>query len=110
MGEHHRLVDGNNGAVFHRRRCDGAQRMTIQATLTQELSGFEQADDGFLALFGQDRELDTSAQDVANRICRLTLTKDVLVFLVVGRNPSDAGTGQKIRRIELGYSRNLQGS
>ena len=65
-------------AFFHRRRGRDAQCMAIEAALAEELARFQNSDDRFLALLGNDCELDPALLNVKNRIRRLALREDDL--------------------------------
>jgi hypothetical protein len=50
-----------------------AQRMAIQTRFTKKLTRSEDCNDRFLALLGNDRELDLALLDVKNRVRNLSL-------------------------------------
>jgi len=54
--------------------------LTIETTLTIELSGLQHPDDGFRALVRNDRELDLSFLNVENRVRDISLHEHVLTF------------------------------
>jgi hypothetical protein len=55
--------------------------MAIEAALAEELARFQNSDDRFLTLVGQDSELDPAFLNVKNRIRHVSLLEDILVFL-----------------------------
>ena len=55
--------------------------MAIEAPLAEELARFQNPDDRFLALLGQDSELDTTFLNVENGIRHVSLLEDVLTSL-----------------------------
>ena len=65
--------------------------MTIQAAFAEELARLQNCDDRFLALLGQDRELDLAFLNVKNRIRDIALLEHMLIFTefqyVLSRRP-----------------------
>ena len=55
--------------------------MAVEASFAKELSSFEDSDDGLLALFGDDENLDPSLLNIENCIGDASLGKNDLVFL-----------------------------
>ncbi|HJY52172.1 MAG TPA: hypothetical protein VJ349_26535, partial [Stellaceae bacterium] len=53
----------------------------IEASFAEELSGLQNSDHGFLALFGDDENLDPSLLNIENCISDVSLGKNDLVFL-----------------------------
>jgi hypothetical protein len=49
------------------------ERVAIQARFTEKLTRSEDCNDGFLALLGNDSELDLALLDVKNRVRNLSL-------------------------------------
>src|SRR4249920_392848 len=80
-GDHRFFGYGHDHAFFHRRCGRDTQWMAIEAPLAEELARFQDPDDRFLALLGQDSELDAAFLNVKNRIRHVSLLEDVLVFL-----------------------------
>ena len=53
--------------------------MTIEASFAKELSRFQNSDHGFLALLGDNENLDPSLLNIENGICGVSLLKNDLV-------------------------------
>ena len=53
--------------------CCDAQRMAIQTSFAKKVTRSEDCNDRFLALLGNDRELDLALLDVKNRVGDLSL-------------------------------------
>jgi hypothetical protein len=68
--------------------CD--DRLAGQASLAKEIARAQQGNHRFLALFGDDRELDFSFVDVENGVGWVALEVDLVVLRVVGECPSFA--------------------
>src|SRR6476620_6664411 len=82
QGSKHRFLgDGGDHTFFHRRRGRDAQWMPIEAPLAEELARFQNLDHRFLALLGQDSELDPTFLNVKDRIRHVSLPEDVLIFM-----------------------------
>src|SRR3990172_10400442 len=69
-------------AICHRDGCFYAQRLTGEASLAEEITGFQKGDNRFLALFGCYREHYLASTDVEHGIRRLSLPEDVAVRTV----------------------------
>jgi hypothetical protein len=54
--------------------------MAIEASFAEELCGFQDSDHRFLALFGDNENLDPSLLNIENRICGVSLRKHDLVL------------------------------
>ena len=79
---HHRLLNPGKSAISHcNSRCH-AQRLTGQASFTEELTGFQSGDNRFLAFLGCNRELHPASQEEEQGIRRLSLHEDVAVRTV----------------------------
>src|SRR5229473_5836256 len=74
----------SNHALIHRPRCCDAQRMAIQTPFAKKMTGSQDCDDRFLALLGNDRELDLALLDVKNRVRDLSLRKNNLILSIFG--------------------------
>ena len=55
--------------------------MAVQAAFAEEVFGLEDCDDGFLALFGQDSELNPSFLDIKHRLRDVALFENLLVLV-----------------------------
>jgi uncharacterized protein YdcH (DUF465 family) len=55
--------------------------MAVEASFAKELSGFQNPDHRFLALFGEHENLDPSLLNIENRVCDASLRKNDLVLL-----------------------------
>ena len=71
--DHGRLVQASDHAFIDRSRCPDAQRMAIQASFAKKLAGSQDRNDRFLALLGNDGELDLALLDIKDRFRNLTL-------------------------------------
>src|SRR3984893_8916521 len=92
----HTFIGGSGG-------CD-AQRMAIQTSFAKKVAGSQDCDDCFLALLGNDRELDLALLDVENRVRDLSLRKDNLILPIFGYRFSLAHIGEKCSGIKRGFS------
>jgi hypothetical protein len=99
-GEHRRLGNYRDQAFLHRRRRRDAERMAIQAALAKKLPGFEDPDNRFLALCGNDDDLQPAFLNVENRICHVALGEDDLVLAKLNDGFPFAYLGEKITGIE----------
>ena len=54
----------------------------------------------FLALFGDDSQLDLAFVDIEDGLSRVALLEDRVILRVVGQRPAFAGSGQEDFRIE----------
>src|ERR1700730_12297678 len=59
-GDHGRLLQASNYAFIDRPRCCDAQRMAIQTPFAEKMPGSQDCNHRFLALLGNDSELDLS--------------------------------------------------
>jgi hypothetical protein len=71
-----------------------------QATLAAEFIRPQECDDGFLALLGNDAELELAFLEVENRVRDIALREDGLSFLVSCNGLSFAHAGEKFFWIE----------
>jgi hypothetical protein len=55
--------------------------MAVHAAFTEEMSGLQDRDDGFLALFGQDSQLDLAFLNLEHRVRDFALLEHVLVLV-----------------------------
>src|ERR1700738_2441031 len=58
--------------------------MAIQTSFTEKVAGAEDCTHRFLALLGNDRELDLALLDVKNRVRDLSLRKNNLILSIFG--------------------------
>ena len=63
----------SNHAFIDRPCCCDAQRMAIQTSLAKKVTGSQDCNHRFLALLGNDGELDLALPDVKNRVRDLSL-------------------------------------
>ena len=80
---------------FHRHCCRNSQGMAIQATFAEELSGLHDSDHRFLALLGDDENLDLPLLDIENSICGVALRKHDLVLVEFQYGLAVADLGEK---------------
>ena len=74
------LVMDIDDAIFHCRCRRYAQLMAIHAPFAEELSGLKDRDDGFLALFGEDSQLDPTLLNVEHGVRDIALLEHFLVL------------------------------
>ena len=75
--------------------------MTIQATFSEELACFQDSDDSFLALLGNNENLDPPRLNVEDRVGDLALHEDGLALREVKDGLSGAYSGEKIFGLKL---------
>jgi hypothetical protein len=75
--------------------------MAIEAPLAEELARFQNPDDRFLALLGQNCELDPALLNVKNRIRHFSLLEDVLVLFDCQHRFTRPDPGEESFGIEL---------
>jgi hypothetical protein len=104
-GDHGRFLDASDHAFIDRYRCCDAQRMAIQTSLAKKVAGSEHCHYRFLALLGNDSELDLALLDVKNRIRYLSLRKYNLLLPVFRYRFSLPDLGEKYLGIKrrFGY-------
>src|SRR5712692_8849986 len=78
--------------------------MAIQASFAKKMTGSQDCDDRFLALLGNDRELDLALLDVKNRVRDLSLRKNNMILSVFEYRFSLAHLGKKNFWIKRGFS------
>src|SRR5436309_3521988 len=103
-GEHGRLLYASNHGFIHCSRCCDAQRMAIQTRFTKKLTRSEDCNDRFLALLGNDRELELAFLDVKNRVRDLSLRKNNLILPIFGYRFSLAHLGENFFGIKRGFN------
>src|SRR5271154_3228954 len=79
--------------------------MTIEASFAKELSGFEDSDYGFLALLGDNENLDPSLLNIEHGIRGVSLRKDDLVLVKFENGFALADLGEKEFWIKLAFRR-----
>jgi hypothetical protein len=77
--------------------------MAIQAPFGKKVAGSQNSDDCFLALLGNDRELDLAVLNVKNRVGDLSLLENNLILPIVGYRFSLAHLGEKYFGIKRGF-------
>src|ERR1700724_1444887 len=78
--------------------------MAIQTSFAKKLTWFQDCDHRFLALLGNDGELDLALLDVENRVRDLSLSKNDLILPIFGYRFSLAHLGEKFFGIERGFN------
>src|SRR5690349_23271072 len=73
-------------------RCD-APRLSGQTCLADEFVFSKNCDDGFLALLGDDRDLDLASLDVKNRIGGIALAEERFALAISRGGSSTADLG-----------------
>jgi hypothetical protein len=74
--------------------------VSIQTRFAKKLTGSQDCNDRFLALLGNDSELDLALLDVKDCVCNLSLREDSLILAVFGYRLSFAHLGEKSFGIE----------
>jgi hypothetical protein len=67
--------DARNQGLLDGRSCCDPQRMAIETSFAKKVSRFQNTYDCFLALLGNDGELDLALLDVKNRVASLPCEK-----------------------------------
>src|SRR5579863_5942716 len=99
-GDHGYFGDGSDHAIFHGRRGRYAQSMAIHAAFAEEMPGLEDRDDGLLALFGQDGELDLPLLNIKYRLRDIALFEDFLVLVKFEDHLPVTDFGEKLLRVK----------
>src|SRR5271169_2634988 len=74
--------------------------MAIHAALAEELTEFQNSNDRFLALVGNDHDLQSTFLNVVNRVRWVSLSKDDLVLAIPDNGFSLAHLGKKFLGIK----------
>src|SRR6185295_10879207 len=86
--DHECFFNANDLCRIQRGRCLEAQNLPDEAGFTCKGLGLQNRDDGFFALWRNDRELDTALLDIEHGIRYIPLRKESLVLSVLqGRFP-----------------------
>jgi hypothetical protein len=78
--------------------------MAIQTSFAEKVTWSQDCNHRFLALLGNDGELDLALLDVKNRVRDLSLRKNDLILPIFGYRFSLAHFGEKFFRIERGLT------
>src|SRR5712692_9693040 len=78
--------------------------MAIEASFAKKMTGSQNCNDRFLALLGNDGELDLALLDVKNRVRDLSLRKNNLILAIFGYRFSLTHLGKKYLWIKRGSS------
>jgi hypothetical protein len=84
--------------------------MAVHAAFTEELAGPKDRDDRFLALLGQDGELDPAFLNVKDRVGNVALFEHVLIFVKFQYRLSRSYFGEKDFRVKHVLDRLHHGS
>ncbi len=95
QARYHAFIDGPG-------RCE-AQRVAIQTSFAEKLTGFQDCDHRFLTLLGNDSEFDLAFLDVKNRVRGLSLRENSLILPIFGYRFSLAHLGEKYFGIKQGF-------
>src|ERR1700694_3091238 len=98
--DHSCLFQASKHAFIDRSRGGDTQRMAIQASFAKKLTWSQDRNHRFLALLGDDSELDLALLDVENRVRDLSLRKNNLIPPIFGYRFSLAHLGEKRFGIE----------
>jgi len=82
--------------------------MAIQTSFAKELTGSQDCDYRFLALLGNDSELDLALLDVKNGVRDLSLGKDNLILPISRYRLAPTHLGEKYLGIKRGFNSLLQ--
>src|SRR5205823_13673980 len=80
------------------------QRMAIQTSFAEKVTWSQDCNHRFLALLGNDGELDLALLDVKNRVRDLSLRKNNLILPIFGYRFSLAHLGEKFFGIKRGFN------
>src|ERR1700730_7165566 len=100
-GDHRVFHDCRDQAIFHRRRGCDATRMTIHAAFAEELAGPQNCHHGFLAMLGQNSQLDLAFLNVKHRFRDIALLEQVLILVKFEDRFPSSDFGEKTLRIKL---------
>src|ERR1700720_4223788 len=78
--------------------------MAIQTPFAKKMTGSQDCNDCFLALLGNDSELDLALLDVKNRVRDLSLRKNNFILSIFGYRFSFAHLGEKYFGIKRGFN------
>jgi Beta-lactamase len=95
-----RFFQSDDDGFRHCRDRRYPQSLSGQTSFTEEVVRSKNCDDGFLALLRNDGDLHLAFLDIEDRIRRVSLCKDDLVFAVRINAPAIANLGEKRLRIE----------
>jgi hypothetical protein len=95
---HGGLVHTGDERALQRPRGRNAPRTSGQTTFADKISRLEECDDRFLALRGDDRNLDPAFSDVEDGIRRVTLGEDGLTLGVSGYGESTVSPPSALAR------------
>ena len=98
--DHSCLFQASKHAFIDRSRRGDAQRMAIQTPFAEKLAWSQDRNHRFLALLGDDSELDLALLDVEDRVRHLSLRKNNLIPPIFGYRFSLAHLGEKRFGIE----------
>src|ERR1700730_4713020 len=94
----------SNYAFIDRPRCCDAERMAIQTSFAEKVTWSQDCNHRFLALLGNDGELDPAFVDVKNRVRDLSLRENDLILPIFRYRFSLARLGEKYFRIKRGFN------
>ena len=78
--DHGAFFDARNQAFIQRYRRCHPQRMAIETAFAEKVTGSKDTDDRFLAMLGNDGELDLALLDVENSVAGFPLCEDDLIL------------------------------
>src|SRR6202158_5740638 len=99
-GDHTFFRNSSDHAIFHRRRGRDPQLVAVHAAFTEELAGFQDRDDCFLALLGQDGEFDPAFLNVKDGVGNVALLEHLLIFVKFQYRLSPSYFGEKDFRVK----------
>ena len=82
-------------------RRNNSMGLTAETAVSKELTGFQDREGGFLALFGH-RNLHAPILQIKDRVSILALDEDIRIFCVARSRPACTDLHQKFVRISLG--------
>ncbi len=95
-----RLLEPHDDAVRQCRDRRQAPWLSRQGTLAEEIPLAVNGDDGFLALVGDDGDLDLAVLDIKDGFRRISLGEDDLAFPIFRQGPPAIHGGEKELGVE----------
>ena len=99
---HGGLIHSGDDGILQGPGGRNAPRPSGQTTLADEISSFEERDDRFLTLIGDNRDFDPAFSNVEDGIRGVALGEDGLALPVFGDGDSAIRLGEKCLRVEFG--------
>src|SRR6266403_5934707 len=100
--DHGRLGQAINHAFIHRRHGREPQRMAIETSFAEKMTGSQDCNYCFLALLGNDGEFELAFLDVKNGVRHVSLRENNLVLAIFEYRFALADFGEEFLGIERG--------